>query len=633
MAQDRFGEKFLPLCLQVWEEVSREPAPEDFRAFALQALLDVAPLKSIVFFSGCGGHGTIFAQAGARVDPKALANEFLGDAADRETVVAADNWLAVGIRAHASEARVLAFHLANQGTNQAWTRTRYHQLAQLFGHSLHLVERQSSQTRRLAQLTVLLAQSTPRYVIESMMPSLNSACEKLYDAECAKIYLHDGDRQDLVVFSSIASGADSSNDAESQAIVRRVLQAKSARQNDGMAGSWTQVDSTRNASQSLASSALCVPISDSKAKAMGAIILRHARRGSFTPSDERDLNDLATLVGAILEQCGPWDKSSLKRATHGRPLRPLPELIGESEAVATIRRKIARLGPTDLAVLILGEHGTGKEIVSRSLHAASDRAAGPYLAINCAAITESLLESELFGHEKGAFTDAKEVRRGKFEVADGGTLFLDEIGELQPTAQAKLLRVLEEKTVTRVGGTEPIRTDVRVIAATNRDLAARVRENRFREDLFFRLNVATLQLPPLRERRDDILPLMHHFLQENSASTNRQAPTLSPEAAQRLHGYHWPGNIRQLRNLAQRLTFLVSGSQVEAGDLKLPDDENEHSAQQFTLTNATRQFQIAHIRQQIDAAKGSLTDAAERLGMHRSNLYRKMRQLGMPIDA
>jgi len=243
------------------------------------------------------------------------------------------------------------------------------------------------------------------------------------------------------------------------------------------------------------------------------------------------------------------------------------------------------------------------------------------------------LESELFGHEKGAFTDAHEARPGKFELASGGTLFLDEIGEMSLSGQAKLLRVIEEKVVVRVGGSRPIHTDARVVAATNKNLAQRVREGAFREDLFFRLNVVTLELPPLRERGEDILLLAEHFLRDFCVKARRKAPKFSAAARKRLLAHSWPGNVRELRNLMERLAYLSQGDKIDADELAFILAPNAQtpaiSSMDLPLTEATRQFQVEYISKHIEAARGNMTDAAARLGLHRSNLYRKMRQLEM----
>jgi Nif-specific regulatory protein len=242
----------------------------------------------------------------------------------------------------------------------------------------------------------------------------------------------------------------------------------------------------------------------------------------------------------------------------------------------------------------------------------------------------------LFGHERGAFTDAREARPGKFELASGGTLFLDEIGDLSLSGQAKLLRVLEEKVVVRVGGSVPIHTDARVVAATNQDLAELVRRKRFREDLFFRLSVVTLQLPPLRARGEDVLLLAEHFLRDFARKARRPTLKLSAAARKRLVAHDWPGNVRELRNLMERLAYLHGGDKLEAEDLTFlltgtGHDEAEQVPLGLPLAEATDTFQANYIRQTIERVRGHMTDAAQRLGLHRSNLYRKMRQLGMAL--
>lgn len=320
---------------------------------------------------------------------------------------------------------------------------------------------------------------------------------------------------------------------------------------------------------------------------------------------------------------GGWRDDPPSRATQ-------TPLIGDSPAMQTLRRRVERVALSDLTTLVLGENGTDKEVVSQWIHAQSRRAEGPFVAVNCAALTESLLEAELFGHEKGAFTDAHESRAGKLEAASGGTLFLDEIGELTPLAQAKLLRVLEERSVVRVGGTESVPIDTRLIAATNRDLAGMVRSGLFREDLFFRLNVVTIDIPPLRDRAEDIGPLVAHFLKELAKRTGQPPPAFTPDATAALQAHPWPGNVRELRNVIERIAFLFPGETVSAPALGLPRESREWSFSvnsELPLAEATRQFQSAYIEQHIKSAAGNMSFAADRLGLHRTNLYRKLRQI------
>ena len=256
--------------------------------------------------------------------------------------------------------------------------------------------------------------------------------------------------------------------------------------------------------------------------------------------------------------------------------------------------------------------------------------------MNCAAITETLLESELFGHEKGAFTDAHETRNGKFELANGGTLFLDEIGDMSLAGQAKLLRVLEEKVVVRVGGSAAIPVNVRVIAATNQNLVELVRNKKFREDLYFRLTVVTIQLPPLRSRGEDVLQLADYFLTTFCNKIGRSKPQLSASAKKRLSSHDWPGNVRELRNIIERVAYLTSEDIIDDTQIDFvrsprsnQEDDNSIVDLSKSLADATSDFQAKYIEQQIKACNRNITQAAERMGLQRSNLYRKMKQLGM----
>ncbi|MCA9040605.1 MAG: sigma-54-dependent Fis family transcriptional regulator, partial [Planctomycetaceae bacterium] len=309
------------------------------------------------------------------------------------------------------------------------------------------------------------------------------------------------------------------------------------------------------------------------------------------------------------------------------------EIIGESPRIQQVKETIELVAPTDARVLILGSNGTGKELVARWLHEQSPRAGQPIVEVNCAAIPSELIESELFGHEKGAFTSAIKQRIGQFEQANGGTLFLDEIGDMSLGGQAKLLRVLEQKVVTPVGGSQNIPINVRVVAATNANLLESVREKKFREDLYYRLSVVTQHLPPLRERPEDILPLAQFFLKQFSLQARRPELRLSNEARLRLQSHSWPGNIRELRNLMERVAFLANGDQVESEDLAFilsPDESTRNEPfLELGLNEATSSFQREFIRKSVKRVNGNMSEAARLMGLHRSNLYRKMRHLDM----
>jgi DNA-binding NtrC family response regulator len=249
------------------------------------------------------------------------------------------------------------------------------------------------------------------------------------------------------------------------------------------------------------------------------------------------------------------------------PSLPASGIVGKSAAMLNVYKMVARIARSSAPVLVLGESGTGKELVARAVHAHSARASGPFVAVSCAAMTETLLESELFGHERGAFTGAERARRGLFEQATGGTLFLDEIGEVPPKMQAQLLRVLQENEIRRVGGSENIKVDVRVVAATHRDLDEEVKQGRFREDLLFRLRVVSLRLPAMRERLEDVPPLVDYFVAQAARKENRPQPTIAPEAMEALRHYTWPGNVRELRNAVERAMAVASPDVVLASDL------------------------------------------------------------------
>jgi len=315
------------------------------------------------------------------------------------------------------------------------------------------------------------------------------------------------------------------------------------------------------------------------------------------------------------------------------------ELLGESPAIRKLLADIGRVAPARASVLITGESGTGKELVARSLHRTSPRAEGPLVTINCAALTESLLESELFGHERGAFTGAVERKRGLLEVADGGTLLLDEIGEFPLVLQPKLLRALQERKFRRVGGTAEIESDVRIVAATNRDLPAMIAAGTFRENLFYRLNVITLEVPPLRLRGEDIPLLALHFLQRFGGELGRRIRVVAPETLAILQAHAWPGNVRELRNIIERGALFCTGDILRPEDLPeaLPGRAVESAALAFPelgrpLPELLDAMEERLIRLALVRARGVQAQAAELLGVSRSNLQYKLRKYGMTSD-
>jgi two-component system nitrogen regulation response regulator NtrX len=314
-------------------------------------------------------------------------------------------------------------------------------------------------------------------------------------------------------------------------------------------------------------------------------------------------------------------------------LRDEWEMVGESVAMRALRKQIGLVAPTDGRVLIYGESGTGKELVARAIHVRSLRATAPFVELNCSAVPEELIESELFGHVRGAFTGATGPKRGKFEAADGATLFLDEVGDMSARMQAKVLRVLEEQRFEPVGGTNSMRVDVRVLAATNKRLEVEIERGNFRTDLLFRLNVIPFEVPPLRERTEDVPLLVEHFNQKFSLSYNKHPKRFEPEAVEALRGYSWPGNVRELRNTVERVVIMHTGTKVSAADLPpLGGEEPPAAASRFSsFRHASESHQRDFIRARLAEAEGNVSRAAELMGMDRSHLYRRMKALGINV--
>jgi Nif-specific regulatory protein len=347
-------------------------------------------------------------------------------------------------------------------------------------------------------------------------------------------------------------------------------------------------------------------------------------------SDHRDtLSAIATLGATALETVRELERLQAENALLSERLGAGDAgIVGESPAIRKLLQMIARVAPRETSVLVLGESGTGKELVARALHRQSARSAKPFVAINCAALTETLLESELFGHEKGAFTDAVAQKKGKLEVAEGGTVFLDEIGEMAPALQAKLLRVVQQREFERVGGTRTLKLDVRLIAATNRDLSTEVHRGNFREDLYHRLNVVALHVPALRDHPEDIPALARHFLEQAAVRCRRRVSAISPEAERYLMSYSWPGNVRELENAIERAVVLGQS------DVLLPEDLPETvlesanvpevpGALQSSVTESKRQSIVEAWRQ----SNGDHNQAAARLNIHPNSLRRLIRSL------
>lgn len=313
------------------------------------------------------------------------------------------------------------------------------------------------------------------------------------------------------------------------------------------------------------------------------------------------------------------------------------ELTGCSAEIVDLKEAIGIIAPTNAWVLIMGENGTGKELVARSLHRLSRRFSKPFIEVNCAAIPEDLIESELFGHEKGAFTGATQKKRGKFDLAHEGTIFLDEVADMSLKAQAKILRILQEKKFERVGGNKMIHVDVRVVAATNKDLEKEMEEGRFRQDLFYRLNVIPLLVPPLRDRKEDIPLLAERFLKDFAAKEGEPEKTISDEALDLLMLHNWPGNVRELKNIVERLVIMVPSPVIRAGDIP-PFAHSELERNGRTMEDAGDSFKAAkmdfekqYILKKLKEFDGNISKTAEAIGLERSNLHRKIRGYGLDV--
>ena len=346
-------------------------------------------------------------------------------------------------------------------------------------------------------------------------------------------------------------------------------------------------------------------------------------------------DDLLFKIGKALERRSLMDENTALSAHLSKDSTPL-DFIGESECIRRVRKMISKIGPTDSAVLITGSSGTGKELVARAIHRVSPRPKKRFVAINCASIPEQLLESELFGHEKGAFTGAHQRKMGLVELASGGTLFLDEIGEMPLHLQPKLLRMLQEKEIQRVGGTKPISVDIRLVAATNRDLEQAIQEGIFRQDLFYRINVVNIEIDSLYERPDDIPVLVDHFLNKVGRRLKRESIRLEPEALKLLEQYDWPGNVRELENLLEQTIVLLEGETIRPQDLPAAirgaasaDSRAESEMKDKTYREVMNGLERDYLTSLLDSCGGNVTEAARQANISRRSFYEKMEKMGL----
>jgi len=408
---------------------------------------------------------------------------------------------------------------------------------------------------------------------------------------------------------------------------------------DGISEGLAVIEAARAARPSIP--VVVITGSNSRQTALEAI--RSGAYGFFEkPFDEDEVTHIIRQAARVRH----LEEENLRLRASLDACRGFGRLLGSSPALERIMKQARAVADTTATVLLAGENGTGKEMLARAVHEESSRGAGPFIAVSCAALPESLIESELFGHEKGAFTGATAVKKGRFELADGGTLFLDEIGELNQAVQVKLLRVLQERSFERLGGTKTLSVDIRLVAASNRDLEGEVEAGRFRRDLFYRLNVVPLQLPALRERREDLPLLAAHFAAKAAEKHGRQTPALDPALLEALQEYDWPGNVRELENLMERLVVLTTGARLDTEFL--PDKmllihrtadaatsttttttaaNGEHRASEATLEGAMLALKRRLVASALNAEGGNKAAAAKRLAISRSYLHRLISEL------
>ncbi|MGO9114945.1 MAG: sigma 54-interacting transcriptional regulator [Thermoguttaceae bacterium] len=622
------------LLLELLATANQADEPGNWLTSALPVIAGDLAAAYVALAVADGGRWNTLAKAGSA---RSLPAELLAEVLDREVARSLDNWVAGPLSSRADSAEALVVYWPSAlppdalASVESWLPIVREVLA-----SVRVRHQQLRRIRRLETILDIASQWYRTREIEPLLDQMAEAATDLLEADRASIFLWDRANHCLIGRPALGVKGGELRVADDRGVVGRVLASGEPVRVDGATQPGTIDYSVDTQTGYRTRTLLGVPLQTRSGERFGVFELinkEHSR--TFTQDDQEALVELAAHAAAALENVQDRQKLMAANRQIVDQAAEGVRLIGECPAIQSLRSIIRRVAETDLAVLINGENGTGKEVVAQSIHYLSHRRGQPFIALNCAAIPDTLAESELFGHEKGAFTDAHESKPGKFELASGGTLFLDEIGDLSLNCQAKLLRVLEEKVMVRVGGSAPIATDARVLAATNQKLAEMVQQKRFREDLYFRLNVVTLDLPSLRERGGDILLLAEHFLHDFCRRARRKLPELSAAARKRLAEHPWPGNVRELRNLMERLAYLTVGDRIAAEELAfilsprgpaaLIDDLGQ------TLPDATARFQIEYIRRTIEQLGGNMSRAAERLGLHRSNLYRKMRQLGLDV--
>jgi Nif-specific regulatory protein len=590
--------------------------------------------QNLVFMRGAKGAWKKALQLG-KASPEPPDWSIASDCLDQRLSKHSSSWSYLPILCDSHKDLVLCFHPPLQPKVHGQTETD----TILIAKAIDVWHRQQQKSRdviRLNQILTVTADWHTHQDLDRLLQDIAQAATRLLRCDRASIFLWDKTARELVGHPALGIEGKPLRIADDKGVAGAVLKSMQPRR-------WDRSDPTDEVDRRVDTSSgyrtdslLAVPLVDVRGKPMGVFEVINHTDGRFDAQDEQDLIELARHASASLSNTQQMQRLMQTRDRLTQDALQQVQLIGESAEMQSLKATVKRVGETDLAVLLLGENGTGKEVVSRQIHYQSKRRFEPFIAVNCAAITETLLESELFGHEKGAFTDAHETRTGKFELASGGTLFLDEIGDMSLAGQTKLLRVLEEKVVVRVGGSITIPVNVRVIAATNQNLVELVQNKKFREDLYYRLTVVTIKLPALKNRADDVLELADFFLTMFCNKIGRNKPKWTESAKKRLLAHEWPGNVRELRNIVERIAYLTAEDTIDDSQIdfvRSPRGQQSETESfidlRKSLADATSDFQIRYIEEQIKAAHRNVTQAAERMGLQRSNLYRKMKQLGM----
>jgi Nif-specific regulatory protein len=630
VTSDPSGSQLLTQLVEKSMTIQSEP---EFLSLALTALCQTVGATGATLIQGTKGQWRLLAHAG---EGDGLPEELLAETLDVGRCGSAQGWTGAPLFTGNTENIFWNSQLVAANTDQISIATFDACAAALglayqnFRHS----DQQKNRAKRFEAMLDMTVRWNESRETDQLLEQIAETSTRLLSAERATIFLPDASGDHMIGKPATGVTGGQIQIPKNAGVVGQVFgSGEPARVDDDVRAEQQKIN--RSVDDELGfktRNLLCVPIINTKGETIGAFELINRLEGNFTDEDETALAELASHAAVSIDNTQHVEHLTTSRQAVAAEAAGQVEMIGQCDAIEELKKTIARVAGTELAILITGENGTGKEVVAQMIHYLSDRRDEVMVAVNCAAISQTLLESELFGHEKGAFTDAHQAREGKFELASDGTLFLDEIGDMSLDGQSKLLRVLEERKVVRVGGSKTIPTNARVVAATNQDLATLINEKKFRQDLYFRLNVVQIELPALRDRGDDVLLLAEHFLTQFCAKARRAVPEITTTAKKQLARHQWPGNIRELRNMMERLAYLTDGAKIEASDLAFvssPQSDQGTVPMDLPLTEATKAFQVDYIHRHIKRANGNMTDAAERMGLHRSNLYRKMKQLGM----